>query len=153
MGTSSSLRALSAGHVCHWWTGGIFRRRGHQRRSCLARQSLFRALACDPDPLLTAPFSAGPNSNLPPHAFAAATLSEGGKSLMVLGGITSSCATDSVAHILNIDSSATSWTNASPSSFVRRRGAEAAWIDDGSANGAITVVGGVADTYSCCTSF
>lgn len=95
-------------------------------------------------------FSAGPNTGLPPHAFAAATLSEGGKSLMVLGGMTSSCSSDALAHSLDLTSGAGEWTHANPTSFVRRRGAEAAWIDDGSADGVVTVVGGVADTYSCC---
>lgn len=71
---------------------------------------------------------------------------------MVLGGITSSCSSDAVTHSLDLSGSATEWTHANPTSFVRRRGAEAAWIDNGSADGVITVVGGVADTYVCCRS-
>lgn len=70
---------------------------------------------------------------------------------MVIGGMTSSCSSDAIAHTLALDGTTTSWTHSNPNSLVRRRGAAAAWTDNGSANGQVLLVGGVADTYSCST--
>ena len=95
-------------------------------------------------------FTSGPTDSLPPHAFAAAALSEDGESLVVVGGITSSCSSDSKVHTLDLSGSSTSWSSASPASFVRRRGAAAVSVDDGAGGAEIMVVGGVADKYACC---
>lgn len=92
-------------------------------------------------------FALGPSDTLPPHAFASATLSKDGASLVVLGGMTTNCLTDATTHTLDIASG--SWRHESPSKFVRRRNAGAALVIDGSANGEVMVVGGLADPYSC----
>lgn len=72
-------------------------------------------------------------------------------SLIVIGGMTSSCANDGLAHTMDLEDG--DWTSISPASVVRRRGAEMAWVDTGSGKGAMMVVGGMADGYACGTLF
>ena len=95
-------------------------------------------------------FTAGPNDALPPHAFAAAALSRDGGSLMVIGGMTSQCASDSLTHTLDLSGSDSTWHHATPAQTIRKRGAAAAWVDDGSDDGKVMVIGGVADKFVCC---
>lgn len=94
-------------------------------------------------------FSLGGNSGLPPHAFASMAMTPDQSSLIVVGGMTSSCANDGLAHTMDLDGG--DWTSISPASVIRRRGAEMAWVDTGSASGqgAMMVVGGMADAYAC----
>lgn len=63
--------------------------------------------------------------------------------LVVVGGLTGSCASDGVAHSLNLDGS--SWTSASPGALRRRHGASAVPMDDNK----VIVVGGIADKRTC----
>ncbi|KAL1406571.1 hypothetical protein Q8F55_008277 [Vanrija albida] len=95
-------------------------------------------------------WSLGPNTGLPAHAFASMALSRDGTNLVVAGGITSSCANDATTHTLSLGAS--SWTSASPKSFIRRRGTGAFSVDDGSAQGEVVVVGGMVDNTVCSTS-
>ncbi|ORX37809.1 hypothetical protein BD324DRAFT_680689 [Kockovaella imperatae] len=92
-------------------------------------------------------FLTGPTTGLPPHAFASATLAEDGNSIIVVGGMTSNCGSDAVTHTLGPGSNG--WTAANPTRLVRRRGAAATWVDNGSSQGAIMVVGGISDHYVC----
>ncbi|TXT12817.1 hypothetical protein VHUM_01218 [Vanrija humicola] len=92
----------------------------------------------------------GPNNGLPAHAFASMALSRDGSNLVVTGGITSSCANDATTHTLSLGAS--SWTSASPSTFIRRRGTGAFSVDDGSAQGEVVVVGGIVDNTVCSSS-
>lgn len=92
-------------------------------------------------------FSLGSNSGLPPHAFASMAMTPDESSLVVVGGMTSSCANDGLAHTMDLDDGG--WTSISPASVVRRRGAEIAWVSTGSGQGAMMVVGGMADNYAC----
>lgn len=62
--------------------------------------------------------------------------------------MTSSCASDGVTHSLALSGNGT-WTSVTPGSLVRRRGAGMALIDNGSTEGEMLLVGGIADSYSC----
>ncbi|WVQ75009.1 hypothetical protein IAR50_004617 [Cryptococcus sp. DSM 104548] len=95
-------------------------------------------------------FSTGSSEGLPPHAFAAAALSSDESSLVLVGGMTSDCSSDGLAHTLDL-SGDDGWTSTTPSKLSRRRGAQSAWVDN-STNGEIMVVGGIADSYSCANS-
>jgi hypothetical protein len=88
-------------------------------------------------------FALGPNTALPPHAFAAMAVNTDSTSLVVIGGMTSSCANDALVHTLDIGSG--EWVHSTPNSLVRRRGADAAFVG----NDEMLVVGGIADSYSC----
>ncbi|TYJ57775.1 hypothetical protein B9479_001385 [Cryptococcus floricola] len=96
-------------------------------------------------------FSTGSSEGLPPHAFAAAALSSDESSLVLVGGMTSDCSSDGLAHTLDL-SGDDGWTSTTPSKLSRRRGAQSAWVDNNSTNGEIMVVGGIADSYSCANS-
>lgn len=76
-------------------------------------------------------------------------LSNDENSLIVMGGMTSDCSSDGLAHTLDLSNDA-EWTSNSPSRFLRRRGAGMAWVDNNSTYGEAMVIGGVADSYSCC---
>jgi hypothetical protein len=71
--------------------------------------------------------------------------------LVVVGGMTTSCGSDATVHELDLASG--KWEHASPSSFVRRRGAGAVFEDGTAGSEGVLVIGGIADTYSCGTSF
>ncbi|BEI84028.1 hypothetical protein CcaverHIS002_0406320 [Cutaneotrichosporon cavernicola] len=88
----------------------------------------------------SATWTDGPTSGLPAHAFASMALQD--DTLVVVGGMTASCASDGIAHSLDLSNG--QWTSASPTSLHRRHGAAAAPIHDG-----IMVVGGIADTSTC----
>ncbi|CAK9781000.1 galactose oxidase [Cutaneotrichosporon oleaginosum] len=88
----------------------------------------------------SASWANGPNTGLPAHAFASLAMAD--DTLVVVGGMTQSCASDGVAHALDIASD--EWTSASPTSLRRRHGAGAA-----PAPGGIMVVGGIADKSTC----
>lgn len=87
----------------------------------------------------------GPSSGLPAHAFA--SLAQSGSNLVVVGGMTASCANDGVAHSLNLGGGGSSWSSATPSSLKRRHGAVAAGVND-----KVFVVGGLSDKKTCGTS-
>jgi hypothetical protein len=70
-----------------------------------------------------ADWATGPSGGLPAHAFAAMALQ--GDNLVVVGGMTGSCASDGVAHTLNLDGDVV-WSSASPGSLRRRHGSAAA---------------------------
>lgn len=93
-------------------------------------------------------FSQGPNGGLPPHAFASMAVSNDSASIVVVGGVTSSCSADALTHTFSLAGDGT-WNDATPSNLVRRRGAGIAWVDNGSAGGEMMLVGGMADTYVC----
>ncbi|KAK4688720.1 hypothetical protein P7C73_g1371, partial [Tremellales sp. Uapishka_1] len=95
-------------------------------------------------------FVEGPATNLPPHAFAAAGLTHDESSIVVVGGMTAACSSDDLSHTLDL--AAGTWTGVTPSSVVRRRGSQMAWVDNGSTDGAMMVVGGMADKYACSSS-
>ncbi|WVQ95961.1 hypothetical protein IAU59_003060 [Kwoniella sp. CBS 9459] len=98
-------------------------------------------------------FSTGSSSGLPPHAFASLVATSDGSSLVIAGGMTSDCTSDGTTHTLNLDGTASEgWVATTPTSFLRRRGTGAAIIEDGSSNGKLMVVGGIADSYSCSSS-
>jgi hypothetical protein len=67
--------------------------------------------------------------------------------LVVFGGMTSSCHNDGLLHAMDLDEG--DWTSITPASVERRRGAGMAWVDTGSGQGGMMVVGGIADEYSC----
>jgi len=67
--------------------------------------------------------------------------------LIVFGGMTSSCHNDGLLHTMDLDEG--DWTSITPASVERRRGAGMAWVDTGSGQGGMMVVGGLADAYSC----
>jgi hypothetical protein len=67
--------------------------------------------------------------------------------LIVFGGMTSSCHNDGLLHTMDLDEG--DWTSMTPASVERRRGAGMAWVDTGSGQGGMMVVGGLADAYSC----
>lgn len=92
-------------------------------------------------------FSLGANDGLPPHAFASMAITADEASLVVFGGMTSSCSTDGLVHTMDLDEGG--WTTVTPASVTRRRGAGMAWVDNGSTQGAMMVVGGMADAYAC----
>ncbi len=77
------------------------------------------------------------------------SLSKDESTLIVTGGMTSSCDSDSLVHTFDLTSGGP-WTSTTPSGTVRRRGAGSVWVDNGSSSGAVMVVGGMADTYVCC---
>lgn len=91
---------------------------------------------------------AGPSINLPAHAFASAAITPDGNDIVVVGGMTSDCATDSLTHTLSLKGNGT-WVDANPSGLVRRRGGGMGVLNDYSAHGDLMLVGGVADQYSC----
>lgn len=66
-----------------------------------------------------------------------------------MGGMTSDCSSDGLAHTLDL-SNDDEWASTSPSKFMRRRGAGMAWVDNNSTYGEFMVIGGIADSYSCC---
>jgi hypothetical protein len=68
-------------------------------------------------------------------------------SLVVFGGMTSSCANDGLFHTMDLDDGG--WTTITPASVERRRGAGMAWVDTGSGQGGMMVVGGISDAYAC----
>lgn len=74
-------------------------------------------------------------------------LSHDRSQLTVVGGVTSSCADDDITHTFDLDSQ--TWSSATPSGFVRRHGAAAATIGNGSAKGMLLVVAGLNDKYVC----
>ena len=76
------------------------------------------------------------------------SLTQDESSLVVIGGMTTSCSSDGLAHTLDLSGSA-GWTDSTPTSVVRRRGAGLAWVDNGSTAGEMMLVGGVADSFSC----
>ncbi|KAK8849597.1 hypothetical protein IAR55_004932 [Kwoniella newhampshirensis] len=96
-------------------------------------------------------FSTGSSTGLPPHAFGSMVVTPKSDSLIVMGGMTSSCGTDGTTHTLDL-TSGDGWITSSPNNFVRRRGTGMAWVDNNSTNGEVMVVGGIADTYACATS-
>ena len=67
--------------------------------------------------------------------------------LIVFGGMTSSCSNDGLLHTMDLDEG--DWTSISPVSVERRRGAGMQWVDTGSGQGGMMVVGGLADPYAC----
>lgn len=91
-------------------------------------------------------YTSGANANLPPHAFAGATLSHDGKSIVIVGGLSSDCAADSIGHVYSTDSA--SWSDVNIDKLVRRRGAALATFHDGG-DGKMLLMGGIADTYTC----
>ncbi|ORY34814.1 hypothetical protein BCR39DRAFT_514933 [Naematelia encephala] len=95
-------------------------------------------------------FSLGPDSGLPPHAFAAMSVTSDSSELVVVGGMTSSCSSDALTHSLSLDGD--SWSDANPTRLVRRRGADMVYINDGSTSGKMMIVGGISDTYVCASS-
>ncbi|EIW71599.1 hypothetical protein TREMEDRAFT_37960 [Tremella mesenterica DSM 1558] len=88
-------------------------------------------------------FSTGSSDGLPPHAFAAMSARSDGSSIVVFGGMTSSCSNDGLVHTLDVSSG--KWTSVTPSGVIRRRGASMGWASDSQ----VMVVGGIADSYSC----
>ncbi|WVW87011.1 hypothetical protein I302_109067 [Kwoniella bestiolae CBS 10118] len=96
-------------------------------------------------------FSTASSEGLPPHAFGSMVSTPDGSSLVVTGGITSSCENDGTAHTLNLDDNE-GWVTTSPSKFIRRRGAGAAYVQDANGKDDIMVVGGIADSYVCSSS-
>ncbi|WWC92728.1 uncharacterized protein L201_007687 [Kwoniella dendrophila CBS 6074] len=99
----------------------------------------------------SASFSTASSDGLPPHAFASMVLNPSGSSLVVTGGITSSCSSDATTHTLNLDNN-DGWVSTTPNKFLRRRGAGAAYVTDSSGNSDILVIGGIADKYVCSSS-
>jgi hypothetical protein len=89
----------------------------------------------------------GANGGLPPHAFASMAMTSDENNLIVFGGMTSSCHNDGLLHTMDLDEG--DWTSMTPASVERRRGAGMAWVDTGSGQGGMMVVGGLADAYSC----
>ena len=85
-------------------------------------------------------YVSGNSTNLPPHAFAGAALSHDG-SIVVVGGLSSDCATDAIGHVYQDGG----WSDVKIDNLVRRRGAALAADDSGS----LLLVGGIADTYTC----
>jgi len=71
--------------------------------------------------------------------------------LIVFGGMTSSCHNDGLLHTMDLDEG--DWSSITPASVERRRGAGMAWVDTGSGQGGMMVVGGIADEYSCGKSY
>ena len=101
---------------------------------------------CEPDGQLnqTNPsFSVGSSDGLPPHASAAIGVSPDDSSIVVLGGMTSDCSSDSIGHTLDLSSGG--WTGVTPSGMKRRRGAGMGWTSDSK----LMVVGGLMDSYVC----
>ncbi|OXG41526.1 hypothetical protein C359_02932 [Cryptococcus neoformans Bt120] len=96
-------------------------------------------------------FTTGSSDGLPAHAFASVALSNDENSLVVMGGMTSDCSSDGLAHTLDL-SNDDEWASTSPSKFMRRRGAGMAWVDNNSTYGEFMVIGGIADSYSCSSS-
>lgn len=90
-------------------------------------------------------WSLGPDAGLPAHAFA--SMAQAGSNLVVVGGLTSSCANDKVAHSLNLGSSSPSWSSGTPGSLRRRHGAVAAGMSN-----KVYVVGGLSDSKTCGSS-
>ncbi|WWC73797.1 uncharacterized protein I206_107769 [Kwoniella pini CBS 10737] len=95
-------------------------------------------------------FSTASSEGLPPHAFASMIVTPDGSSLVVTGGITSSCDEDATTHTLDLDSN-DGWVSTTPNKFLRRRGAGAAYVDN-SGKDVVMVVGGIADKYVCSSS-
>ncbi|KAK6908539.1 hypothetical protein I203_102541 [Kwoniella mangroviensis CBS 8507] len=96
-------------------------------------------------------FSTGSSEGLPPHAFGSMIVTADGSSLVVTGGITSSCDNDGTTHTLSLNDDE-GWVTASPKSFIRRRGAGAAYVKDSSGNEDVMIFGGIADSYVCSSS-
>ncbi|GMK53851.1 hypothetical protein CspeluHIS016_0104370 [Cutaneotrichosporon spelunceum] len=88
----------------------------------------------------SAAWTEGPTTGLPAHAFASMAVQD--NTLVVVGGMTASCALDSITHSLNL--SKAEWTSATPAAIHRRHGAAAVPTQDG-----IMVVGGIADKSTC----
>ncbi len=76
------------------------------------------------------------------------SLTNDGSSIVAIGGMTSSCSSDGLVHTLDLAGNGT-WEKVSPSGVIRRRGAQMAWVDNGSTDGEMMLVGGIADTFSC----
>ena len=72
-------------------------------------------------------------------------------SLVVVGGMTSACVWDALAHSFDLLGNG-GWEQATPSSLIRRRGASMISVDNGSPEGELMLIGGVADAFSCCES-
>ncbi|WWC65729.1 uncharacterized protein I303_108351 [Kwoniella dejecticola CBS 10117] len=98
----------------------------------------------------SAAFTTASSEGLPPHAFASMIVTPDGSSLVVTGGITSSCDGDGTTHTLGLDSN-DGWVSTTPNKFLRRRGSAAAYVDN-SGKDVVMVVGGIADKYVCSSS-
>ncbi|WRT69614.1 uncharacterized protein IL334_006603 [Kwoniella shivajii] len=96
-------------------------------------------------------FSTESSEGLPPHAFASMIATPDGSSLVVAGGITSSCDSDGTTHTFDLDGD-DGWVSTNPNNFLRRRGASAAYVEDSSGKQDMMVVGGIADSYVCASS-
>jgi len=102
---------------------------------------------------LTSPsFQVGINTGLPPHAFAAAAITPDSSSIVVVGGMTSACSSDALAHTLNLSGDGT-WASVTPSQVARRRGAAISWVDNARSGGEMLLVGGLSDSYVCGEQF
>ena len=93
-------------------------------------------------------FSPGLNEGLPPHAFAAMSLSKDESALIVVGGMTTECSSDALVHSFDLSGNG-DWAQVTPSNVIRRRGAGMTWVDNNSTNGEMMLVGGIADSYTC----
>ena len=93
-------------------------------------------------------FIPGLNVGLPPHAFAAMSLSKDESALIVVGGMTSECSSDAIAHSFDLSGNE-NWAQVTPSNLIRRRGAGMSWVDNNSTNGEMMLIGGIADSFSC----
>lgn len=94
-------------------------------------------------------------SPLPPTAFHSLTYANATDELVVYGGLTSSCSSDSMLHSLVIgdDETTNSWRSESPTGMVRRRGAEMVLLSAATAEEEkLVIFGGLADHYVCSSS-
>jgi hypothetical protein len=95
-------------------------------------------------------YVAGPSNDLPPNAFAGAALSHDGTRIAVVGGVSSNCSSDTIAHVYGITGNpgTGAWWDTNINSLVRRRGSALVPIIEGGGE-YMMLLGGIADTYSC----
>ncbi|KAJ9108270.1 hypothetical protein QFC19_002518 [Naganishia cerealis] len=93
-------------------------------------------------------FSTGISTDLPPTAFHTVTYAEKTHQLVSVGGLTSHCSGDTIAHTFDLDG-ANSWRSIGVQNLARRRGMGSGYsVKDEQ----VLVVGGLADEYVCSSS-